>query len=311
MVRSVSAFTPQAGGPGAGQTDEREPVPESLLATVDAVPGVASASGDVSGYAQMIDPATGKAIGSVGSPDDRLELDRHRTPRSCSVPAGRRRGRATWWWTPAPPGGTTSRSASGSVSTSSDRQGTFTISGVVRVRSPRTTSGGATLALFETPTAQRVLNKQGVFDSIAVEGRPRRRRHRPSRRAIQRVLPQGVEAVTSASVADEQAKAIKDGLGFFRTALLVFAFIALFVGAFIIFNTFSIIVAQRSKETRSAASDRRQPAAGAGLGGHRGVVVGLVASAVGVLVGHRRSPPGSEGSSSAFGIDLPGNATQS
>ena len=68
VVRSVSAFTPEQAGPGGGQTDERKPVPDSLLKTVEAVSGVASANGDVSGFAQMVDPATGKAIGSVGPP---------------------------------------------------------------------------------------------------------------------------------------------------------------------------------------------------------------------------------------------------
>ncbi len=62
------------------------------------------------------------------------------------------------------------------------------------------------------------------------------------------MLPPKVEAVTTTSVADEQSDQLKEGLGFFRIALLVFAFIALFVGSFNIFNTFSIIVAQRAKE---------------------------------------------------------------
>ena len=74
-------------------------------------------------------------------------------------------------------------------------------------------------------------------------------------------LPRKVEAVTSTSVAEEQSEQLKEGLGFFRIALLVFAFIALFVGSFQIFNTFSIIVAQRSKELallRAVGASRRQ-----------------------------------------------------
>jgi len=68
IVRAEAAFTPSQLGPGGGGGDERKPVPEDVLATVQAVPGVADASGTVTGYAQMIDPATGDAIGGVGPP---------------------------------------------------------------------------------------------------------------------------------------------------------------------------------------------------------------------------------------------------
>ena len=80
-------------------------------------------------------------------------------------------------------------------------------------------------------------------------------------------------------------KQLQDGLGFFRTALLVFAFVALFVGAFIIFNTFSIIVAQRTRELallRALGASRRQVLTSV-VG--RGVRRRLVASAVGIVVG--------------------------
>ncbi len=68
IVRAQSAFTPGEAGPGGGGGDERNPVPESVLNTVEGVPGVKDAVGSVVGYAQMIDPATGDAIGGVGPP---------------------------------------------------------------------------------------------------------------------------------------------------------------------------------------------------------------------------------------------------
>ncbi len=68
IVRSEQAFVPSANGPGGGGGEERDPVPEDLVATVQGVDGVASASGDVQGYAQMKDPATGDPIGGVGPP---------------------------------------------------------------------------------------------------------------------------------------------------------------------------------------------------------------------------------------------------
>ena len=80
-------------------------------------------------------------------------------------------------------------------------------------------------------------------------------------RAIARVLPRGVEVVTGQTVVDEQTSDIDQALSFFSTALLVFAFISLFVGGFTIFNTFSITVGQRTRELallRIVGASRRQ-----------------------------------------------------
>ena len=87
--------------------------------------------------------------------------------------------------------------------------------------------GGATLAVFELETAQEVLDKEGVYDLINVVGREG---VAPSelRASVAAVLPEGMEAVTSTTVADEASDTLQEGLGFFRTALLVFAMIALF-----------------------------------------------------------------------------------
>ena len=63
LVRSSNAFTAQTSS-----LEERDPMPESVLQDVEAVPGVAKANGDVIGYAQIVDPTTGKAIGTFGPP---------------------------------------------------------------------------------------------------------------------------------------------------------------------------------------------------------------------------------------------------
>ena len=81
--------------------------------------------------------------------------------------------------------------------------------------------------------------------------------------AIDAILPRCVEVVTGQTVANENSRSINQALGFFSTALLVFVFalIAVFVGAFTIFNTFSIIVGQRTKELvllRIVGASRRQ-----------------------------------------------------
>ena len=99
------------------------------------------------------------------------------------------------------------------------------------------------------------------------------------------MLPDGTEAVTAATVTSEAQDQISTGLGFLRTAFLVFAFVALFVGAFIIFNTFAIIVAQRTRELalfRALGASGRQVMTSVMV---EAVVIGLVSSALGVLLG--------------------------
>ena len=101
------------------------------------------------------------------------------------------------------------------------------------------------------------------------------------------------EAITGSQLADEQASDIQEGLGFLNTFLLVFAAVALFVGTFLIFNTFSILVAQR---TRELALMRALGAAG------RQVIRSVLLEAVVVGV-HRVGASGSApASASAIGL---------
>ena len=99
------------------------------------------------------------------------------------------------------------------------------------------------------PMAQRyaLTGKVGRFDQIAVAAEsgvdPSELKVR-----IERMAPRGLLVETAQENADRQSDLIRDDLGFFRIALLVFAGVALFVGAFLIFNTFSITVAQRITE---------------------------------------------------------------
>ena len=281
IVRSVSAFTPDQTGPGGGQTQERAPVPASLLASVGAVAGVQRAWGEVSGYAQMVDPATGKAIGRPGPPTLGVNWS---GSGALEVRSG------------APPTApddvmVDAHSASSYHLTVGERirvlltkgPRTFTISGTAGFGSADNL-GGATLAIFTTPTAQQVLGRVGAFDQIGVKADGG---VSPSELAsrIGATLPHGIQAVTATSVADEQAKSLEQSLKFFRTFLLVFGFVALFVGAFIIFNTFTIIVAQRSRELallRALGASRAQVVRSVIL---EALITGVIAGAVGVLAG--------------------------
>jgi putative ABC transport system permease protein len=306
IVRAGSAFTPSQAGPGGGGGDERAPVPESVLSTVKAVPGVKSAVGSVVGYAQMIDPATGDAIGGVGPPT--LGVNWSDTSTALTLRDG------------AEPSGPDQVA----VDAATAKTNHLSIGDVIRILfegPPRefTISGiagfgdadnlaGATLAAFDTTTAQDVLGKEGRYDQIDVVAGDGSSVPELEAR-IQAALPKGVEAVKSSDVADEQAKQLQDALGFFRTALLIFAFIALFVGAFIIFNTFSIIVAQRSREMallRAIGASRRQVLTSVVV---EAFVTGLLASALGFLAGIGIAI-GLQGLLAAFGIDLPSTTTQ-
>ena len=162
---------------------------------------------------------------------------------------------------------------------------------------------GATMAAFDLPTAQDLFNTRGQYDTINVLAKPGAD-NVSLQHAIARVLPPGVEVVTGQTVANEQTNNVNHALSFFSTALLVFAFISLFVGGFTIFNTFSIMVGQRTRELallRIVGASRRQV--------FRSVlveagIVGLVASLIGLGLGVLAAV-GLEALLKGFGITLP------
>ena len=111
--------------------------------------------------------------------------------------------------------------------------------------------------------------------------------------------------LTGAEITDEDQSDIEEGLGFFNTFLLVFAVIALFVGSFIIYNSFSILVAQRSREMallRAIGASRRQVLGSVLL---EAVVVGLVASVVGLVAGIGVAVGPQGAARPRMGIDIP------
>ncbi|MDQ1615535.1 MAG: putative transport system permease protein, partial [Actinomycetota bacterium] len=143
---------------------------------------------------------------------------------------------------------------------------------------------GETEVYFNTPTAQRVLNVPGAFSEITLAADDGVS-DTTLRDRVRAVLPPQTEAITGTAAADEKASDVKSGLGVFNTFLLVFAFIALFVGAFIIFNTFSMLVAQRTRELalmRMLGASRGQVRRAVLL---EAVVVGLISSLIGLFTG--------------------------
>jgi putative ABC transport system permease protein len=144
--------------------------------------------------------------------------------------------------------------------------------------------GGASLAAFTLRAAQRLTGKEGKLDEIDVEAASGVAPAELAQR-IQAVMPANVDVRTGTETAAEDANDIKSGFSFLTTALLVFAGIAVFVGAFLIFNTFSITVAQRAREfamLRTLGASRRQ-ILGTVLA--EAALVGLLASALGIAGG--------------------------
>jgi len=136
---------------------------------------------------------------------------------------------------------------------------TFTISGIAEfanVGSP----GGATFALFEFQTAQRLLDSRGEVDliNVVIENNYD---INDVKNQITNLDTENLNVINAQEAAAEQADSIKQGLDFFNTILNVFAGIAIFVGAFIIQNTFRILLLQRTKELsllRALGTSKRQ-----------------------------------------------------
>src|SRR5262249_50356098 len=120
--------------------------------------------------------------------------------------------------------------------------------------------GGASIAQVTLPVAQALTHKAARFDQISVAAADGVSATALKRR-IAREMPSGVRVETAAESADRSSEEIRENLSFLPTILLVFGFIAVFVGSFLIFNTFSITVAQRVSEfgmLRTLGASRRQ-----------------------------------------------------
>jgi putative ABC transport system permease protein len=295
QVRGVAQF-----GTGGGAT--RNPVPESVLSTVRAVPGVQVAEGSVNGYAQFV-AHDGKAISSGGAPSLGLAFDPDQAISPLRLVQGTR---------PTTPSEVVMDLGTAQKYGFSVGQRvrvlllgptkTFTITGIAKFGTADNLAG-ATLAAFDIPTAQALLGRVGQFDAVDVVTKPGADKA-TVQRAIAAALPHGVEVVTGQTVVNEQTSNVSSALSFFNTALLVFGFISLFVGGFTIVNTFSIIVGQRTKELallRIVGASRRQVFVSVLT---EAAVVGLVSSLIGLGLGVLAAL-GLEALLSVFGVTLP------
>ncbi|MFI6059943.1 ABC transporter permease [Streptomyces sp. NPDC051286] len=269
----------------ADRRDEKAPgINAATLKKIQGLDGVATATGRVSGFAGVADPH-GKLIGNGWSNtganffpgpngkdasytfvdgtgpagDDRIALDKE-TAKKGEYKVGDRVRVAT----------------NGPVKE-------YTLSGVFTTEDGAVNAGGS-LVLFDTPVAQQLYLRPGWFQDVTVTAAAGAS-DRKLLDAVEPLLPKYATAQTGKVLADKQAKQIETGLSSLNTMLLGFAGIALFVGIFLIANTFTMLVAQRTKELallRAVGASRRQVKRSVLI---EAAVVGVIASVIGFLLG--------------------------
>jgi putative ABC transport system permease protein len=157
------------------------------------------------------------------------------------------------------------------------------ISGLVHFGSV-STIGGATLAGFSLPTAQELFGKRGRLDEIAVAAKPGVSDAQLVQE-LQQNLPPTAQVKTATQQAKDDAAETNSFISFLRGFLLAFGGIALFVGSFVIANSLSITIAQRTREfatARTIGASRRQILTSILI---EALVVGILASLVGLVLG--------------------------
>ncbi|MDQ3778411.1 MAG: ABC transporter permease, partial [Actinomycetota bacterium] len=159
----------------------------------------------------------------------------------------------------------------------------FRVSGVAQYGDV-SSLGTATFAVFTIPTAQELLEREGAFDAISVAAKDG---VTPEQLVadIEPILPPTAQVRTGVEQANEDSREISEFTSFIRYFLLAFGAVALFVGAFVIFNTMSITVAQRTRELatlRTIGASRGQIRLAVLL---EALVIGLIASVVGFFLG--------------------------
>lgn len=302
VVRAVKAFEgPQNTG------DQRGRVDAAVVPAVSRLPGVAAAEGDVAGFARIV----GKNGKALGNPNGAPTLGMGWPTVTKLNP----------WTVVAGCGPTTNTEVA--IDAKSARDGGYrvgdtarilvqgppqrmTVVGILKLGSADS-PGGATVAVFTTPTAQRLIGEPGKYDQISVLAAKGVSQSQLVSR-ISPVIPKGTEAVTGAQVVKEDQNLMHKSLSFVTTFMLVFAVVALLVGGFMIFNTFAITVAQRTRENgllRALGASRRQVLVAVLV---EALVIGVLASIIGLGLGFVVAV-GLKALMRGVGIDIPAGGT--
>ena len=279
VVSPEQAFTDPAGF-GSSTTGT---LSQALLTKLRTVPGVSAAEGVVLVNGVTIVGRNGKPTGVPGAPNFGVNW----VGSADLTPFHLIEGRGP------------QRSGEVSIDSESAQTGRLAVGDTVTLTTPGPvlhprivgifrygTSGnlvGASLAAFDTATAQRLLLRPGEFSSVSIKATSGVTQTELASRV--RAVAPGTTVKTGAQTVDQATKQVGAALGFINVFLLVFALVALFVGTFIILNTFSMLVAQRSREIallRAIGASRRQIAASVLA---EAAVVGLLGGLAGLGLG--------------------------
>ena len=279
-IRSTIAFGDQA-------TAQRDPVPDSIAQAVTGVPGVERTEVNIIRQATIIKsdgkplrtsgPAFGISWYGTDGLDGRLVLEGREARRDGEVAIDKKSaGRAGF-------------SIGDRVQiVGPSGSGTFTLVGLTGTKTTEG-GGGASVAAFDEKTADKFLGANGLADSIYVgvaKGESLSKVRADIAAQLNATHPgEKYEVITAKQSAEETAGAINDIIDIFGKVLLGFAAISLFVSAFLIFNTFAIIVSQRLRELalmRAIGADIRQIRMM--ILGESGLI-GLFATIIGLLGG--------------------------
>ncbi|GGU44100.1 ABC transporter [Streptomyces albospinus] len=283
---SVKATQDPDAGPGRAKDGKRSTALDDRLADrIRALPGVQSVRADVTGTATLAG-RDGQPIGNgwqnlaanyqpgKDGKDGRYPLVRGRGPASGGeIALAENTAKAAG----VTLGDTVRFATDGPVLTKK-------LVGIVATDDPAVTAGGS-LALFDTATAQRLYLHPGQFDELVVAAAPGTDQQKLTSEVSQLLPAARAQATSGRQLAAEQARMIAEQNSALSKTLLTFAGIALFVGVFIIANTFTMLISQRSREIallRAVGAARRQVVrsvlAEAGL-------LGLISSLVGFALG--------------------------
>jgi putative ABC transport system permease protein len=280
------------------------PLDERLVPRVQAVDGVGTAAGSAEGNVSIRDAKGDRVGGAINlvvthqpGPLDSFHFVSGRAPRTPSEVALSEKAFADAHF-----------KLGDSVRIVGDEGAQrYTLVGSARFGDADTVAGYPA-AIATLPTAQALTGKRGKVDTISAAGRDGVTA--PGLRAdIEDALAGApVEVRTGTQDAAQRTSDLGDEFSFIRIALLVFGGIALFVGAFVIYNTFTITVAQRTRELallRTLGASRRQVLRSVVL---EAGIIGLLASLLGLLGGLLLAP-GLRGLLKLIGADLPGTAS--
>ncbi|MEU5284100.1 FtsX-like permease family protein [Streptomyces sp. NPDC020755] len=268
----------------AGDDEKTYGIDEATLEKIRGLDGVASATGRVDGFAGVADP-DGKLIGNGWS------------NTGANFAPGKDGKDASYDFTDG-----SGPAKNGSVALDKDtaskgkyrvgdpvRVATngpvkeYTLSGIFTTEDGAVNAGGS-LVLFDTATAQKLYLKPGVFQNATVSAADGVSDQKLLA-AVEPLLPEDANAQTGKALADQQAKEIENGMAGLNGMLLAFAGIALFVGIFLIANTFTMLIAQRTRELalmRAIGATRRQVKRSVLM---EAAVVGTLASVIGFATG--------------------------